>query len=67
MKCGLDQVAGALLGALLQVALVPGVHVGRSGLSPGCFSVASDVSNLQLWGWETILSFLLVGMPTAFP
>lgn len=50
------QVLGAVLGALLEVALVPGLHWGRhSGAPvPGCFPPPPPtLNNFQILGWTT--------------
>lgn len=47
----LCQLAGAIVGA--------GVTKGFLR-SPGCFLPAAGVSHAQLWGWETIMTFLLI-------
>ena len=47
---------GAVLGALLEVALVPGLHWGRhSGAPvPGCFPPPPPtLNNFQILGWTT--------------
>lgn len=51
-----EQVLGAVLGALLEVALVPGLHWGRhSGAPvPGCFPPPPPtLNNFQILGWTT--------------
>lgn len=45
------QLAGAIVGA--------GITKGFA-TDPGCFYPAADVSKAQLWGWETIMSVLLI-------
>ena len=47
------QLVGAVVGA--------GITKGFTGLTdPGCFSSAAGVSHAQLWGWETVMSVLLI-------
>ena len=47
------QVAGAIVGA--------GISKGfATGPNPGCFLPAPGVTHAQLWGWETIMTVLLV-------
>ena len=50
------QIVGAVLGALLQIALVPGVHWGQQPHSPGCYDPANDLTGAQAFGWETVLT-----------
>jgi glycerol uptake facilitator-like aquaporin len=54
------QVLGAVTGAVLQVALVPGQHFGHSG--PGCFAPVHGMPLLSLYAWEVMLTafFILV-------
>lgn len=54
------QVAGAIVGALLEALLVPGLHVGRNVFrAPGCF-YPGHVTGLELFGWELLLTAVLV-------
>lgn len=47
------QLVGSIVGA--------GMTKGFSDLAdPGCFSAAAGVSHAQLWGWESIMSVLLI-------
>lgn len=50
------QIVGAVLGALLQIALVPGVHWGQQPHSPGCYDPNEDLTAAGAWGWETVLT-----------
>ena len=50
------QILGAVLGALLQIALVPGVHWGQQPDSPGCYDPNDDLTAAGAWGWETVLT-----------
>ncbi|MEW5300315.1 MAG: hypothetical protein WDW36_003253 [Sanguina aurantia] len=52
------QILGAITGAMLQVAMVPGMHFGKDA-SP-CISPVSDVSSLQLFLWELVLTFFFI-------
>lgn len=45
------QLAGGIVGAGISEGFVGGV---------GCFAPAPGVSHLQLWGWETIMTVLLI-------
>ena len=51
------QIVGAILGALLEVALVPGLHWGHhtGGVPvPGCFPPPPPtLNNYQIFGWTT--------------
>mmetsp|Transcript_19068 Transcript_19068/g.57612 ORF Transcript_19068/g.57612 Transcript_19068/m.57612 type:complete len:260 (+) Transcript_19068:165-944(+) len=54
------QIAGAIVGALLEALLVPGLHVGHNAFrAPGCF-YPGTVSNIELFGWELVLTAVLV-------
>lgn len=37
----------------------PGVQIGSSALPSGCFAKA-DINSGQLFGWESIMTFVLV-------
>ncbi|KAK9845706.1 hypothetical protein WJX81_000124 [Elliptochloris bilobata] len=58
------QVLGAVLGALLEVALVPGLRWGHhaGGVPvPGCFPpLPPTLNNYQIFGWTTLATFTLV-------
>ena len=53
------QVLGALVGALLQAALVPGVKVFHH-FPAACLSPHSHVLRFELFGWETVLTFFFI-------
>ena len=44
----------------MQAALVPECSVGTTGASPGVFVPGVNVSSSQVFGWELILTFILV-------
>jgi glycerol uptake facilitator-like aquaporin len=54
------QVSGSVLGSLILVGLItPTVEVGNAILPSGCFG-KSDINGGQLFGWELIMTFVLV-------
>lgn len=56
------QVGGAIAGALISAGLTPNNELG-SGKGPGCFtddSVDNSISNAQMFGWECIMTFILI-------
>lgn len=56
-----SQYLGSIAGALLQVALIPGVHASMGAKGPGCFTYLSGepVRLGQAFGWELVMTFLL--------
>lgn len=54
------QIVGAAIGAMLQVALVPGIHWGQQPSSPGCYDPNPALTGVETWAWETILTFVLI-------
>ncbi|KAK9915134.1 hypothetical protein WJX75_005159 [Coccomyxa subellipsoidea] len=54
------QIVGAAIGAMLQVALVPGIHWGQQPASPGCYDPNPALTGVETWAWETILTFVLI-------
>ena len=60
------QIVGAVLGSLLEVALVPGLRWAWFGhhnkhTAPGCFYPGSaGVNSWELLLWELVLTFVLV-------
>lgn len=56
----LAQIAGAIVGALLEALLIPGLHVGKNAFrAPGCF-YPGHISSWQLLLWEALLTFAFV-------
>jgi len=56
----ITQITGAIVGTFLEAALVPGLRAGHNSFrAPGCFFPAS-VNGLQLFGWELLLTAILV-------
>eukprot|EP00887_Chlorella_sp_A99_P005504 scaffold1.g5504.t1 len=55
------QYLGSIVGALLQVALIPEVHTAMGGAGPGCFTHehGTPIRLDQLFGWELVMTFLL--------
>lgn len=54
------QILGAIFGALLYTSLIPTLHLGAGAGSPGCFGPAPGVENGDVFGWEVMMTFLLV-------
>ncbi|GLI61302.1 hypothetical protein VaNZ11_003656 [Volvox africanus] len=54
------QILGAIFGALIYTALIPTLRLGAGAGSPGCFGPSAGVSNGDVFGWETMMTFLLV-------
>mmetsp|Transcript_20188 Transcript_20188/g.44007 ORF Transcript_20188/g.44007 Transcript_20188/m.44007 type:complete len:302 (-) Transcript_20188:579-1484(-) len=54
------QILGAIFGALIYAALIPGLTIGYGDASPGCFGPGNGASNANLFGWEVMMTFLLV-------
>ncbi|GFR52745.1 hypothetical protein Agub_g15356, partial [Astrephomene gubernaculifera] len=54
------QIAGALLGAALQVGLIYDNRFGHP--SESCFSPPRHVTGPQLWGWEFVLTFFFIAV-----
>uniref|UniRef100_A0A7S0Y899 Aquaporin n=1 Tax=Polytomella parva TaxID=51329 RepID=A0A7S0Y899_9CHLO len=54
------QIIGAIFGALIYTALIPTLHIGAGAGSPGCFGPAANVTLGDVFGWETMMTFLLV-------
>ncbi|KAK9828595.1 hypothetical protein WJX72_000944 [[Myrmecia] bisecta] len=67
----LAQLLGAVAGALLEVAMVPGVGLGHSGSSPGCFYKGGGVNGVELFLWEVVMTatfiIVLYGVAVALP
>jgi MIP family channel proteins len=56
----LAQVAGAVVGALLETLLIPGLHLGKNPFrAPGCF-YPGHVNGWQIVLWEALLTFAFV-------
>lgn len=60
----LAQILGAVVGALLEVALMPGLQWAWFGhnkvVAPGCVYPGAGVNHWEVFGWELILTFVLV-------
>lgn len=58
------QILGAIFGALVTAALVPGASVGMGDGGPGCFdrsgAVSPEITNGQLFGWEVVMTITLI-------
>ena len=52
---GVGYIVCQLVGAIVGAGITKGFAT-----DPGCFYPAPDVSKAQLWGWETIMSVLLI-------
>lgn len=54
------QIAGALVGALLEALMIPGLHLGHNAYrAPGCF-YPGHVNAWQIMLWEGVLTFAFV-------
>jgi len=57
------QILGAMLGALVTSALVPGASLDMGDGAPGCFDqevVHAELTKGQLFGWEMVMTFTLI-------
>lgn len=62
------QILGAVVGALFEVALVPGLSWAWFGhkndkAAPGCFTPGAGINSWELLFWELVLTFVLVRSP----
>lgn len=59
LQCG-----GAMVGSVVTAYLVPGASLRMGEGGPGCFdrtgAAAPNISNLQLFGWEFVMTFTLI-------
>ncbi|KAK9804678.1 hypothetical protein WJX73_009374 [Symbiochloris irregularis] len=58
----LVQLSGGCCGILLVAGLVPGARVGMGDSGIGCFHTSEGVTLGQLFGWELIMTFILVSV-----
>ncbi len=56
------QIAGSMVGSLLEVFLVPAFKTGVDpGEAAGCFSyLGTNLTNYQILGWEFFFTFVLI-------
>jgi len=57
------QILGAMLGAVVTSALVPGAALDMGDGAPGCFDqgvVHAELTDGQLFGWEMVMTFTLI-------
>lgn len=54
------QILGAIFGALIYAALIPRLTIGFGNSSPGCFGPSKGTTWGEVFGWETMMTFLLV-------
>ncbi|KAJ9506812.1 aquaporin [Haematococcus lacustris] len=54
------QVLGSIFGALIYTSLIPALHVGSGAGSPGCFAPGPGTTKGGVFGWELMMTFLLV-------
>lgn len=61
------QICGALAGAMLQVAITPGLAFGKIS-APACHGLAAEVGGMPLFVWEAFAVFVLcyVSFPVSF-
>lgn len=57
---GLSYIAAQLVGAISGAAITKALR-GPDQNNLGCFG-PTDLTRAQLWGWETIMTFLLVAI-----
>ncbi|KAL3137469.1 hypothetical protein ABBQ38_004758 [Trebouxia sp. C0009 RCD-2024] len=58
----LCQICGACFGMLMVAGLVPGTYVGMGNLGTGCFAKGDGITLGMLFGWETVMTFVLVSV-----
>jgi glycerol uptake facilitator-like aquaporin len=59
------QIVGAIFGALLVAALIPGASVSMGDGAPGCFDdtvIGKGLTHGQLFGWEVVMTFTLISV-----
>ncbi len=54
------QIRGAIFVALIYTSLIPALYIGSWPGSPGCFAPGNGTSLGGVFGWETMMTFLLV-------
>jgi glycerol uptake facilitator-like aquaporin len=58
------QVLGSIFGSIIYAGLIPGLSLAKSefhgGNAPGCFGPTKGVGAGALFGWEAMMTFLLV-------
>lgn len=54
------QILGAIFGALLYASLIPNLSIGYGEGSPGCFGPSPGTTWGEVFGWEMMMTFLLV-------
>lgn len=54
------QILGSIFGALIYTALIPQLHIGYGPGSPGCFAPTNGATLGDVFGWEVMMTFLLV-------
>ncbi|KAK9804652.1 hypothetical protein WJX73_004701 [Symbiochloris irregularis] len=58
----ITQLGGGCCGILLVAGLVPGARVGMGNAGIGCFHSSEGITQGQLFGWELIMTFILVSV-----
>ncbi len=53
------QILGAIFGCLIYTSLIPTLHIG-AGSGAGCFGPSNGTTKGGVFGWETMMTFLLV-------
>lgn len=56
------QICGACFGILMVAGLVTNSYVGMGNNGTGCFTTGTGVSLGMLFGWETVMTFVLVSV-----
>jgi aquaporin TIP len=58
------QVLGSIFGSLIYAGLIPNLHIAhkefQDGNAPGCFGPSEGVSKSNVFGWELLMTMLLV-------
>lgn len=54
------QILGSIFGALIYTSLIPSLRIGSGAGSPGCFAPGNGTTAGGVFGWETMMTFLLV-------
>lgn len=56
------QISGACLGICLLIGLLPGQSIGMGDTGMGCFAAADNLTRGMAFGWEFVMTFLLVAV-----
>ncbi|DBA83333.1 TPA: hypothetical protein ACH3X2_006580 [Trebouxia sp. C0005] len=56
------QISGACLGICLLIGLLPGQSIGMGDAGMGCFKAGTGLTRGMAFGWEFVMTFLLVAV-----